>query len=41
VLLRPKFSGTVRLTSTDARVRPACDLGSLTVRKEDYLVMRN
>jgi len=39
VLLRPKSSGTVRLTSTDARVRPACDLGSLTV-KEDYLVMR-
>jgi len=38
-LLRPKSIGTVRLTSTDAQVRPACDLGSLTV-KEDYLVMR-
>lgn len=38
-LLRPKSIGTVRLTSMDARVRPACDLGSLTA-EEDYLVMR-
>ncbi|KAI0044364.1 GMC oxidoreductase [Auriscalpium vulgare] len=39
VNLTPKSKGTVRLASTDPRIRPDCDLGSLQ-DPDDFVVMR-